>query len=215
MGGSMTDMTGGGLAREAESDVEVVVALAGRRTDAPGAPVVRFPAEAVDRVRSAIRACLEREHAVTLVSSAAAGADLLAQDVAAEIGIRRHIVLPFHAARFRETSVVDRSDYWGELFDRLCVDVEAFRDSRTRPAAAADSIVELSAGDGSDDSAYARVNERILSEAQRLARETGARVVAVLVWDGIRRGPDDLTAAFRDLARAGGCAVIDIPTLTT
>jgi hypothetical protein len=209
----MNSRTGGESARRAATDGDVVVALAGRRTDAPGAAVVRFPTEEVDRVRAAIRECLEREHAVALVSSAAAGADLLAQDVAAEIGLRRHIVLPFHAARFRETSVVDRSDYWGERFDRLCVDVEAFRNSRARPAGHADSIVELPAGDGSDDAAYARANERILADAQRLAGESGTRVVAVLVWDGKPRGPDDLTAAFGDLARARDCAVIDISTL--
>jgi hypothetical protein len=180
-----------------------VIALAGRRTDAPDSAAVRFPLEAVSQVRSSIRDCLEREHAVALVSSAAAGADLLAQDVAAELGLRRCVVLPFAAARFRDTSVIDRSGFWGELFDRLCADG---RDDVT--------IVDMSTGGIADDDAYALANERILHEAERLAdRIRAARIAAVLVWDGVWRGTDDATASFGDLARERGHPVIDISTL--
>lgn len=180
-----------------------VIALAGRRTDAPDSAAVRFPLEAVSQVRSSIRDCLEREHAVALVSSAAAGADLLAQDVAAELGLRRCVVLPFAAGRFRDTSVIDRSGFWGELFDRLCTNG---RDDVT--------LVEMSADGIADDDAYALANDRILHEAERLAdRIRAARIAAVLVWDGVWRGTDDATASFGDLARERGHPVIDISTL--
>jgi hypothetical protein len=41
-------------------------------------------------------------------SSAACGADIIASEVASEIGLRRRIVLPFARDLFRETSANDR-----------------------------------------------------------------------------------------------------------
>ena len=61
-----------------------VIALAGRRTDAPDAANVRFPPANVDIVKERIRRHLERLTARTLVCSAACGADLVALDAAGE-----------------------------------------------------------------------------------------------------------------------------------
>src|SRR5262245_52110419 len=67
----------------------MVVALAGRRIDAPRAAMPRFPLERRSAVRRRIRVQLELLGADVLVSSAACGADLLAQDIAGKLGLRR------------------------------------------------------------------------------------------------------------------------------
>ena len=56
----------------------MIVALAGRRIDAPGADAERFPLAAVELVRERLHNLLSEKGASTLVCSAACGADLLA-----------------------------------------------------------------------------------------------------------------------------------------
>lgn len=97
----------------------MVIALAGRRVDAPKAETARFPRENVSQVRSRIFDWLGRNDIDTLVCSAACGADLLALDAAGELGIRRRIVLPFPREQFRASSVVDRGGEWGAPFDAI------------------------------------------------------------------------------------------------
>src|SRR3954454_21697157 len=96
-----------------------VVALAGRRMDAPGTEPPRFPLENVPVVRQRLAAMLAKESAVALGFSAACGANLIALEEAERLALRRRIVLPFSPERFRETSVVDRPGDWGPVFDRL------------------------------------------------------------------------------------------------
>jgi hypothetical protein len=106
----------------------MVIALAGRRVDAPGTDTPRFPPANVAAVQDRIRHLLVEQTTHALVCSAACGVDLLALEVAGALGIRRRIVLPFVRARFRDTSVVDRPRDWGERFDRVLDAVEANRD---------------------------------------------------------------------------------------
>src|SRR6202007_3063310 len=94
------------------------------------------------------------------VCSAACGADLIALEEAERLGLRRRIVLPFPAKRFRETSVTDRPGEWGALYDRLIGEAKAAGD-----------LVVLS-GTGDDDAAYAAANTTIVHEAEELARAT-------------------------------------------
>lgn len=178
-----------------------VVAFAGRRIDAIGASPARFPAGQVDEVRRRIRHALTELRALALVSSAACGADLLALDEAGKLGIPRVIVLPFDRAKFRDTSVTDRGDvgeHWAWLFDRLLSD-------------APPSVITLEGG-GDGPAAYAEANARILAEAEARGAEAGCQVIAVIVWDGVSRGPGDLTEAFAILARARGLEVWEILT---
>src|SRR5918998_703810 len=95
------------------------VGLAGRRVDEPGAERSRFPLTNVEAVAQRLRTVLADLEPEVLVSSAACGADLLALDAARTLGIRRRIVLPFDASRFRASSVIDRPGDWGSLFDLL------------------------------------------------------------------------------------------------
>jgi hypothetical protein len=143
-------------------------------------------------------------HCTTLVSSAANGADLVALCVARERGIRARIVLPYAAARFRKTSVVDRpgGELWGWRFDE-----------RGRAARAAGDLVVLSARGRSDQEAFEAANQRIVAEAVALAA-AGRRkqaVAGVAVWEGTSRGDGDATEAFAARLRAGGLPVHRVP----
>jgi hypothetical protein len=181
-----------------------IVALAGRRIDSPAAEEPRFPLKNVDEVRRRIAQALGNLKAVGLVCSGACGADLVALEAAAKLGLHRRIVLPFAPARFRETSVVDRPGEWGPVFDR-----------QVAAAAAAGDLVVLGL-EGDDDQAYTATNEAIIREAKALARTPGQaahRLVAMLVWEGAKRQGSDATAGFGDLARKVGFEEQSIPTL--
>lgn len=135
-----------------------------------------------------------------LVCSAACGADLLGLEAASELGVRRRIVLPFAAERFRETSVLDRPGTWGELYDHVIAE-----------ASAKGELVELREI-GGDDDAYAAASESILDHAIRLAG-TPSQVIAVLIWEGKSRGKDDLTLRFADSARRRRLPIREILTV--
>lgn len=179
----------------------MVIALVGRRIDPPDAPVSIFPDHAIELVRERIHDLLERQQATALLCSAACGADLIALGAAGALGIRRRIVLPFEAARFRETSVADRPGDWGPLFDRIIAEVKAKGD-----------LVVLDLKPESDES-YTQANRAIVDEASRLAQSSGEPVSAVLVWNGVSRGNGDVTSAYGDAARSRGWRVLEISTL--
>jgi len=171
-----------------------VVALAGRRIDAIDTSPPRFPLEAVPTVRRRLADLLSKERTVALVCSAACGADLVALEEAERLGLRRRIVLPFPPERFRKTSVAYRLGDWGPVFDRLVGAAEATGD-----------LIVLSAVSGSDDAAYASVNEAIVREAQAIAQDSSKyRLIAVVVWEGAARPEGDATAQFRELAAKTG-----------
>lgn len=175
-----------------------VIAGVGRRVDPPDAAEPRFPAGVVPRVTELVRGFLHEQGARAVVGSAACGADLILHGVAGELGLARRVVLPFDPARFRATSVVDRPGDWGERYDRLLHELGP-RD-----------LVILGLPEG--DYAYARTNEAILDEADRLDGGIGARA-ALLIWNGRSRGPGDLTAHFAEAARGRGFDVHEIPTI--
>jgi hypothetical protein len=184
-----------------------VVAIAGRRIDAPDAPA-RFPLENARTVAEAIRAFLVAHAATGVVASAACGADLIALEEAGALDLERRVVLPFPARRFRETSVTDRPGDWGPRFDRTLRDVGA---ERVR-------VLDDAGTESDDAAAYAAVNDVLLEEAVRLAGDHAAApaasrpVLALLVWEGAPRGDGDLTADFRDRARQRGIPVAEVLT---
>lgn len=178
----------------------MIIALAGRRVDSADATTPRFPLANVELVRTRVRAFLKDRGATALVSSAACGADLIGSSEAGHLGLRRRVILPFHRARFRETSVTDRPGEWGPLYDRVLDDVEAKGD-----------LVILQ--NVSDDDAYAAANSAILDDAVDLAKKLHEPVLAVLVWDGRSRGNSDLTEEFGVQARQRGLDVDNLPTI--
>lgn len=170
-----------------------IIALAGRRIDSVDTNPSRFPREAVPTVRRRLADLLVHERAVAIVCSAACGADILALEEAERLSIRRRIVLPFPADRFRLTSVVDRPGDWGQRFDRL-----------VQAAAESGDLVVLSGDPDNGDAAYRAANEAILAEAETLAVETAHRLIAAIIWEGFARPTGDATAEFRSFAAEAG-----------
>lgn len=180
----------------AASTPRPVVALAGRRVDAADAKEPRFSPKDVDVVRERVRRMLRDVQPAALVCSAACGADLLALDEAADLGIPRRIVLPFAKDRFRETSVVDRPGNWGPTFDRLVAQAEADG-----------ALVVADVGEG--DEGYREANRAILREA---ARGAAGGVEAWIVWNGRPRDEGDITLHFSDEAFRRACFVRVVST---
>lgn len=186
----------------------MIVTLAGRRIDAHNAQITRFPLGLSSIVRKRIHSLLVEQKATTLVSSAACGADLLALDVAGELGIRRRVILPFEAERFRALSVIDRPGEWGNLFDRIITEVRAKKDLIFLHERRADEVK------------FVRTNASILDEAISLARSRllerhrtmPEKIVAVIVWEGRSHGKDDITVDFAKEATARSIPIIEIAT---
>ena len=186
----------------------MIIALAGRRIDAQNTATLRFPLGKSTGVYEHILKLLEGQQATALVSSAACGADLLALEAAGHLGIQRHVVLPFARERFRAISVTDRPGEWGTLFDQIIREVEV-----------AGNLVLLDESK-EDSAAFIHTNRAILNEAQTLAsrilpgKETSLsqNILAVIVWDGLSHGEDDLTADFANEARSRSIPVKEIKT---
>jgi hypothetical protein len=176
-----------------------VIAMGGRRVDAPDAKEARFPPSNEPLVARRVRRFLEQCGARALVSSGACGADLITQEAAAQLGLERRMVLPFEPSKFRNTSVTDRPGDWGPRFDAAVAGLSP------------DSLIILSSGDGDDDDAYARTNLAIFDTAAELAGRDA--VEALIVWNGESRGDGDLTLAFAREAESRSLRVNEILTL--
>jgi hypothetical protein len=177
-----------------------VLALAGRRIDAQDAGERRFPPGNEAAVAVRVRNLMVSTASQGVVCSAACGADILALEGAAQLGLPRLVVLPFSRQQFRATSVADRGEEWGRRFDTILQQL---------PGGA---IVELNLSPDNAE-AYATVNSKILDEATGWASRTGRRALAAVVWNGFSRGANDLTDAFRRLAVDGNLETIPVPTL--
>ena len=175
-----------------------IAALAGRRVDAPGARERRFPPENEAIVSQRIRNMLVGTASTGVVCSAACGADILALENAADLGLGRRVVLPFSQDRFRATSVADRGEEWGKRFDAIMAELGK------------SDVVELGL-DGNEDEAYAATNAKILDEAEKSAND--CRVLAAIIWNGLSRGASDLTEAFRQMAVSRKIETVAVSTL--
>lgn len=165
----------------------MIVALAGRRIDAPDTSASRFPPAQANRVKAEIRQALVDSKTDRLVASGACGADLLGLQAAEQLKIPRTIVLPYAPALFRETSVVDRGKEWGSIYDHLLT---------------VSDVVDLGL-DAEDPKAYLTASRELLKDAE----------LAIVVWDGLSRGPDDITEAFLNDARSYGLTTVEISTI--
>ncbi len=179
----------------------MVIALAGRRIDAPNADQRHFPPENADRVGQQISDFLKSANASVLVCAAACGADILALEAAAELGLRRRVVLPYDKETFKRSSVVDRSGDWGRRFDRIIADVESNGE-----------LVEYDYEEGQEETFFA-TNHDILDEAEGLAEEMDRALSVLVVWDGRSRGEDDVTGHFLEEAKQRGLKVSEITTV--
>ena len=164
----------------------MIAALAGRRVDPAETTTPRFPPAQIEHVEMAIRSRLAADDVSALVCAAACGADLLALAAAAELGVRRRIVLPFSVELFRRSSVIDRPGTynWEEQYDRFWREAESCGDL---------VLLDL---DPNDPHVYEKANLGILDHAVALAAESGDEAEALVVWDERSRGPGDITEHF-------------------
>jgi hypothetical protein len=181
----------------------MVIALAGRRISAPESKTIRFPLENVGKVRERLRELFASTRPKLLVSSGACGADLLALEVAGSMGILRSMVLPFDPATFKSTSVTDRPGDWGDLFDKICQEVQR------------EEKLKVQHYDRNDDATYRQTNLDILERAEILAEKLGLSedTMAVIVWDGKPRDADDTTEHFKEAAIKRNFQLREIATL--
>jgi hypothetical protein len=181
----------------------MVIALAGRRISDPGSEVIRFAWENVEKVRDSLRTFFASIRPKVLVSSGACGADLLALEVAGNMGILRSIVLPFDPAIFKTSSVTDRPGDWGPLFDKICHEV------------AQEEKIQVHGYAKNDDAKYLKTNVDILQRAEALAEKYGVskKLMAVIVWEGKPKGSDDATADFKSEALKRNFEIKEISTL--
>ncbi len=180
----------------------MVIALAGRRVDAPGVAVPRFPEASVQLVAEEVARFFAEGSVRGLVSAAACGADIIALEAAGRLGMRRRVVLPSAPEVFRQSSVVDRPGDWGERYDQIIAEVMAAGD-----------LVIRQHHDLDGDAAYFEANVDILDEAAVLAAEISSPLAALVVWNMVSRGDGDVTAHFRTLAIKRGLPVSEISTL--
>lgn len=189
-----------------QKTTERIVALAGRRVDASGADS-RFPVASIPDVRRKLEARINRT-VKGLVSSAACGADLLGLDTAERVGIPYYVVLPFPPEVFRRTSVIDRpGEDWGTLFDHII--------SR----AGRKNCLVVDDLDPESELSFRATNHRIIDLARTMETEiespasaSSLERVAIVVWEGHSRGPNDITSHFLSLAKKAG---FEIDTVLT
>jgi uncharacterized protein len=182
------------------SSALTIIALAGRRVDPPDWQERRFPEANLEVVAERIRLLLTSCNCTTLVSSAACGADLLALEIAGDLGIRRYVVLPFSRDTFRAKSVVDRPGDWGDRYDRVLEEV-----SRQG------GLLILGLSD-SEATAYAETNRMIIERALEIGVENAATTTAVVVWDQNPRSSNDSSEQFMREALRRGVSVVEVST---
>lgn len=175
-----------------------VAALAGRRIDSKDSGKKRFPLTEAENVAKKLFQHFQNEKVKHLFCSAACGADIIAIEVANELGIPCTIVIPFTRKIFKKTSVLDRPGDWGDRFDRLINTVQENN-----------KLIQL--GFNPDDvTAFSKTNSWILSNA--LKSELPQKL-AFVVWEGQPRGNDDFTAEFLDSAHSQGFKTKSILTI--
>jgi hypothetical protein len=181
--------------------METIVALAGRRVDSDDAEIERFPVRNIRRVQTAIATELEKHRAKAVVSSAAAGVDLLGIAAAIKLRIDIHVILSPNIEEFARTSVEDRGPDWVKHFTSAIAAIPP------------NHIVRLPAQASIADT-FRSINERILNEAIALSEPSRSRKpICFAAWDGQSRGEEDFSAHFLARAEALGLPIVTINTL--
>jgi hypothetical protein len=98
-----------------------ILAFAGHMIDEPDRSCPRFPPEAADAVRSAIRRRILSLSPVAAVSSAACGGDIIFAEEILRQGIPLYVILPFQdKEEFISRSVSFAGPQWLERFNQVC-----------------------------------------------------------------------------------------------
>jgi hypothetical protein len=189
------------------SSGEHLVVFAGHAIDAAGAPP-RFPAAAEDKARVLIAERLralqqgltEGEH-LTVLASAAPGADILVHEVCAELGVDSRLCLPMPAEAVAQQAFA-AADRWRTRF--LAV-VKAHEKGLLQLADDAELPRWLQGRPGLDP--WERGNRWVMQQAQAWGAQ---RVTLLALWDGQDDGHTGGTAHMVRMARALGRFELDI-----
>ena len=147
-----------------------IAIFAGHIVDRPGRESPRFPLSAENEVFTRINHWLGQNNIRTSYSSAAAGSDIIFLTAAQQAGIETHIVLPFAASDFVETSVRVAGEQWTERFNNVL--------SKAKSLTIAN---DQAAGDRS--AAYDFTNRMIAAQAMMKANELQMPVLGLAVWN--------------------------------
>lgn len=181
-----------------------LVVFTGHGIDGPGAPR-RFPPESEGRARqliedklAALQAAAGPNEDIVLLASGAPGADILAHETAAKLGLARRLCLPMPASDVSRLAFEGLDD-WRARFLKL---VEQLKGKTTLQLA---DHAELPRWlQGRDIDAWSRGNRWVL----KLAKTWGAaRVTVLALWDGTDAGTEGGTAQMVRLARSEGSFV--------
>jgi hypothetical protein len=180
---------------------EHLVVFTGHRVDVAGAPP-RFPAKAEDKARALIverlrdlKQKLAQAERLTVLASAAPGADILLHEVCAELGVPSRLCLPMPVEAVARQAFAE-ADRWRSRF--LAV-VEAHEKGLLQLADDAELPRWLQGRAGIDP--WERGNRWVM----QLARAWGAQRVTLLVlWDGQDDGRVGGTAHMVRMARVLG-----------
>jgi len=156
------------------------------------------------RVARQIGAFVARCRDVIGHGSLAAGADILVAEAILAGGGELHVVLPFPADEFAETSVIPAGERWAERF-QSCLSEAA-------------SVTVVTGGrQGDDAAAYAYCSSIAMGGALVRARFMASRAEQLAVWDGRTAFGPAGTAADISRWRATGLAttVVPVPPLTS
>ena len=181
----------------------MVITIAGRRVDAPGTETPRFPLSQVGSIKKKLIEFLEKMKVTDIISSGAAGADLIALEAAGILNIRRHLILPFARDKFRDTSVIDRPGEWGSIYDSIVTDLK--RSNR---------LIVLNY-QGQDEQAYEKTNIAMLEYAKKISEKKSPpdTILALIIWDGKPKNDNDITYHFILEAKKRNFETTEINTL--
>jgi len=186
---------------------EHLVVFSGHGIDAEGAPP-RFPAAAEGKARSliaerlrALRQGLAAGESLTVLASAAPGADILVHEACAELGIASRLCLPMAADRVARHAFA-AADHWRTRF--LAV-VKAHEADLLQLGDDGELPRWLAGRPGIDP--WERGNRWVM----QLAESWGSRRVTLLaLWDGADDGRNGGTAQMVRMARALGRFELDL-----
>jgi hypothetical protein len=147
-----------------------IAIFAGHILDRPGRDSPRFPPNAEDEVFTRISSWLNQKNIRTSYSSAAAGSDIIFLTAAQQAGIKTHIILPFAAEDFVETSVRVAGEQWIERFNHVLSNAESLTIANDQAA-------------GDRSAAYDFTNRMIAAQAMMKANEVQMPVLGLGVWN--------------------------------
>ena len=179
-----------------------VLVFTGHMIDRPDRPDSRFPALREGAVRDAIRERLGAIAPLAVYGSAACGADILCLELARELGIETHVVLPFPPAEFCPVSVDFAPGDWRARFDRVLT--------------AADSVTITSDHHARGSAATFEYANLVLTGMGRLRSQMlDTTVRGLAVWDPRAAAQVGGAAALVSVWRARGLAAdhIHLPEL--